>query len=226
LMADLVGELQGEDPGLPPIVRAAMAHLNLVMIHPFRDGNGRMARCLQTLVLARGGILDAVFSSIEEYLGENTDAYYAVLAEVGGRQWQPTRDARPWLRFVLTAHYRQALTLVRRAEESERRWNLVVEETRRSGLPNRTAAPLFNASMGFRLRNAQYRELADVADATAGRDLRALTQAGLLVAVGDRRARIYVPSDRLRAIDASARSARTPISDPFDLVSETLPLGL
>ena len=226
LMAELVGELQGEDPGLPPIVRAAMAHLNLVMIHPFRDGNGRMARCLQTLVLARGGILDAVFSSIEEYLGENTDAYYAVLAEVGGGKWQPTRDARPWLRFVLTAHYRQALTLVRRAEESERRWNLVVEETRRSGLPNRTAAPLFNASMGFRLRNAQYRELADVADATAGRDLRALTQAGLLVAVGDRRARIYVPSDRLRAIDASARSARTPISDPFDLVSETLPLGL
>ena len=39
------------------MTRAAMGHLNLVMIHPFSDGNGRMARALQTLVLAREGIL-------------------------------------------------------------------------------------------------------------------------------------------------------------------------
>ena len=37
-------------------IRGAMAHLNLTMIHPFKDGNGRMARALQTLVLARDGI--------------------------------------------------------------------------------------------------------------------------------------------------------------------------
>jgi Fic family protein len=41
---------------LDPVVRSAMAHLNLVMIHPFRDGNGRMARALATSVLARSGI--------------------------------------------------------------------------------------------------------------------------------------------------------------------------
>jgi len=41
-----------------------MAHLNLVMIHPFSDGNGRMARCLQTLVLGREGILEPEFSSL------------------------------------------------------------------------------------------------------------------------------------------------------------------
>jgi Fic family protein len=49
-----------------------MAHLNLVMIHPFRDGNGRMARCLQSVVLAREGVLSPVFMSVEEYLGRNT----------------------------------------------------------------------------------------------------------------------------------------------------------
>ncbi len=48
------------------IIDAAMAHLNLVMIHPFRDGNGRMSRCLQSLVLARDGVLSPVFMSIEE----------------------------------------------------------------------------------------------------------------------------------------------------------------
>ena len=95
LMDELVAELRAQDPVPPAVIRGAMAHLNLVMIHPFRDGNGRMARVLQALVLAREGMLEPAFVSIEEYLGRNTDAYYAVLAEVGGGGWQPQRDARP-----------------------------------------------------------------------------------------------------------------------------------
>jgi len=94
----------------------AVAHLNLVMIHPYSDGNGRMARALQTLVLARSGPTHPIFSSIEEYLERNTREYYDVLAEVGGGTWQPTRDTRPWIRFSLRAHYRQATTLRRRAD--------------------------------------------------------------------------------------------------------------
>ena len=61
------------EPGSPAIVRAAMAHLNLVMIHPFRDGNGRMARCMQTLVLARDGVVSPPFASIEEYLDAHNE---------------------------------------------------------------------------------------------------------------------------------------------------------
>lgn len=46
-----------------PIVQPAMAHLNLVMIHPFRDGNGRMARALATLVLTRAAPAGAATTS-------------------------------------------------------------------------------------------------------------------------------------------------------------------
>src|SRR3984957_13671085 len=60
-----------------PVIRSAMAHLNLVMIHPFRDGNGRMARALATLVLTRSDIGEPEFSSIEEWLGANTEDYYS-----------------------------------------------------------------------------------------------------------------------------------------------------
>ena len=56
LVEELVEQLSANNE-TPAIVRGAMAHLNLVMIHPFRDGNGRMARCLQTLTLARELIL-------------------------------------------------------------------------------------------------------------------------------------------------------------------------
>ena len=80
LMTELTGSLNDRDG--PVLVRAAMAHLNLVMIHPFSDGNGRMGRCLQTLVLTHDKILAPVFCSIEEYLGTNTQRYYDVLASV------------------------------------------------------------------------------------------------------------------------------------------------
>src|SRR6266404_8212982 len=121
MMEELVASLN-EVKSLPIMVRAALAHLNLVMIHPFSDGNGRMARALQTLVLAREGILSSAFSSIEEYLGRNTQDYYNVLAEVGQGSWHPEQDPLKWVQFCLTAHYRQAETLLRRSQEAGRLW--------------------------------------------------------------------------------------------------------
>jgi Fic family protein len=64
LMNELVADLDQPDHSTASMVRAAMGHLNFVMIHPFSDGNGRMARCLQSLVLARAGTLAPEFSSI------------------------------------------------------------------------------------------------------------------------------------------------------------------
>jgi Fic family protein len=214
LVHQLMEDLRSEDQ-VPPMVKAAMAHLNLVMIHPFRDGNGRMARCLQTLVLAREGIVASPFVSIEEYLGANTAAYYDVLAEVGQGTWQPRRDARSWIRFVLTAHYRQAQTMIRRAEEAERRWTLLTQEARRLVLPERSVSALFNASLRFRLRNADYRELAEVNDHVASRDLSRLVTVGMLSAKGERRGRYYVATTRLLALDDSIRAERKPVEDPF-----------
>src|SRR5699024_4556407 len=63
-----------------PMVQGAMAHLNLVMIHPFSDGNGRMSRIVQSYMLYREQVAEAQFVSIEEYLGRNTSAYYDILA--------------------------------------------------------------------------------------------------------------------------------------------------
>jgi hypothetical protein len=89
-------------------------------VAPRRRANGR---CVQTLVLAREGILEPTFCSIEEYLGRNTIEYYAVLAEVGKGSYHPENDATPWIRFTLTAHYRQAATLVRRSRMLQRLWD-------------------------------------------------------------------------------------------------------
>jgi Fic family protein len=218
LMAALSRDLNaGGD--MPPMIRAAMAHLNLVMIHPFRDGNGRMARCLQTLVLAREGVLAPQFGSIEEYLGANTPAYYDVLAEVGGGGWHPERDARPWVRFILTAHLRQARTLLRRVSESEQLWVDLAELAARHALAERAVSPMFDAAIGLRVRNATYRAMLgdEINDATASRDLRAMVDRGLLEPHGERRGRYYTATDALRAPweRIKARRARRNDDDPF-----------
>ena len=226
LMEELIESLRQASETTPATVRAAMAHLNLAMIHPFRDGNGRMARGVQTLVLAREGILAPALSSIEEYLGNNTHDYYAVLAEVGGGSWQPQRDARPWLRFVLTAHFRQAATLVRRANEAEQRWEALARTARGLGLDERTVYALFTAAQGLRVWNAQYRELADVSTVVAGRDLKQLADKGLLDPIGQRRGRHYLASGSLKAIEQSIREDQPRIADPFEESPQqpTLPL--
>lgn len=200
LMAELFDSLNSAGDGTPVIIRAAMGHLNLVMIHPFSDGNGRMARCLQTLVLAREGILDPRFSSIEEYLGRNTKEYYAVLGAVGGGSWQPSNDARPWIRFCLNAHFNQAATLLKRTKELERVWDELEVLVQSRGLPPRVIYALSDATFGFRIRNATYRSVAEVSQPVASRDLQLLVENGLLIPAGEKRGRIYVASDILKAL--------------------------
>ncbi len=218
----------------PTLVRAAMAHLNLVMIHPFRDGNGRMARCLQTLVIARDRIYAPVFSSIEEYLGRNTQDYYDVLAEVGQGAWHPENDARPWIRFMLTAHYRQAKTHLRRVEEIERLYGACCELGVRHGLPERCAAGLSDVALGLRLRRNSYLSVVrsstgeEISELTASRDLQAMVRAGLLTPRGETRGRYYVGSSVMLDVRTAIRAGRPPREayDPFLIAREELQLSL
>jgi len=221
LIDALIADLRSSEPG-PPIIRAAMAHLNLVMIHPFRDGNGRMARCLQTLVLSRDRILAPEFSSIEEYLGRDTRAYYDVLASTGRGSWQPANDTTAWIRFSLLAHLRQARSLLRRVRESERLWDQLEQLARAKGLPERTIPVLWNAAVGYRIRRAVYVAMGDdwgeeITEQTATRDLRLLVDRGLLVPKGEKRGRHYIASSTVRAEHEALIAQRDPRDDldPF-----------
>ncbi len=220
LISELVESLNNRND-LPVMVRAALGHLNLVMIHPFSDGNGRMARCLQTLILAREGILAPQFSSIEEYLGRNTQEYYAVLAETGQGAWNPQNDTKPWIRFCLTAHYMQAMTLLRRSKETARVWDQLEILASTKGLPERSIPSLMDAAFGYPVRNSSYRSHADISELSSSRDLKSLVDAGILLAEGDKRGRVYKASPLLRGIRDAARETKR-LDDPFS--SATLPL--
>jgi Fic family protein len=215
---ELVDELVtglGAASEVDPLIRAAMAHLNLVMIHPFRDGNGRMARALQTLVLSRGGIAEPAFSSIEEWLGHNTDDYYRALVLTSGGTWQPDQDASVWVKFNLRAHHIQAQTLDRRLTEANDTWKALDLISQTHGLPERTTAELYDATLGFRIRRASYVKRADIEERTASRDLARLVELELLRAIGQTKGRHYVAGPTLRSIRADVVKSRPPIADPY-----------
>lgn len=232
LVAATIAELERGDA--PVLVKAAMGHLNLVMVHPFRDGNGRMGRCVQTLVLARERIVAPVFSSIEEYLGRNTQAYYDVLADVGQGSWHPDNDARPWVRFCLTAHYHQARTMLRRIRETESLFVQCSHLAAEKRLPERSVGALAEAAYGFRVRNATYRSIADVtagetvSDLMASRDLRAIVAAGLFKPVGEKRGRFYEAEDVLLNLQREIKRSRVPhdLDDPFERADRQLRLSV
>lgn len=197
-------------------VKAAMAHLNLTLIHPFKDGNGRAARCLQTAVLANEGIVAPTFSSIEEYIGFHQQEYYDVLEEVAGGKWQPERDSKPWIRFCLTGHFHQARTLLRRIGEIERCYEEYAKLVRAAGLNERTALALIEATFKpRRVRNVSYRISADISSNLASRDLKFLVDKGLLAAEGERKGRYYVATPKVMEIRERLKIPRAH-KDPFE----------
>jgi Fic family protein len=149
-MQELIDGLKADTgTGTHPLVRAAMAHLHLVSIHPWADGNGRMSRSLQTLMIAREGVLAPEFSSIEAWLGRpgNTWEYYRELADQGPT-YRPDQDVSRWIRFNLTAYHQQAQTVQGRLDRSGRAWGALSAFAGSTGLDERVVTALHDVAMG------------------------------------------------------------------------------
>lgn len=215
LISELVDWLNTDEDS-HPLVRAAMAHLHLVSIHPWADGNGRMSRSLQTLMIARDGVLAPEFSSIEAWLGRpgNTWEYYRELA-ARGSEYQPDQDVGDWIRFNLTAYHQQAQTVHLRFERSGRVWTELAEFARGLRMDERVVSALHDVALSGRVRRSRYEQAEGLNMQQAQRDLRDLTTAGVLEPVGRTRARYYVAGPRFP--EPVLDIARTPmtLTDPY-----------
>lgn len=97
LMSNLEAFLHETASGLPPLVKAGLAHVQFETIHPFLDGNGRLGRLLITVYLCEQGILDDPLLYLSLYLKTQRATYYALLQEVREHgRWET------WLEFFLT----------------------------------------------------------------------------------------------------------------------------
>ena len=196
LTGEVIHWLDGPAGTAHVIVRAAMAHLHVVSVHPFRDGNGRISRIVQSLVLALDGLLAPEFVTIEEYLGENTAAYYAALQAVQGGTYKPERDAMPFVRLCVEGHLAQARRRLRQLADAGARWAFLGHLVKERGWPDRLVIAL-EQSLFAGTDRASYAPEADVSTPTASNDLRRLLDAGLIAQQGRGRATRYTASEAL-----------------------------
>jgi Fic family protein len=207
LMGEVVEWLEHGDLDAHVAVRAALAHLQVVSVHPFRDGNGRVSRLVQSLVLARAGILAPSLGSIEPYLARNTPAYYEQLQRAHGAAYDPSLDAAGWIRFCIQAHVHEAERRIDLHAAAAGRWHVLERYVADRGWPDRLVIALEQALVGG-LDRARYLGECDISAPTASLDFRQLLAAGLIEATGKGRMTAYHATDALRSMMSPAAGRR------------------
>ncbi len=95
-MQDLLAFISAkQNQDVHPILKSGIVHYELVRIHPFVDGNGRVARALSTLILFQEGYDIRKFFSLEEYFDKNAQEYYSALQSVE----KNSGDLTVWLEY-------------------------------------------------------------------------------------------------------------------------------
>ena len=194
-----------DDPAMPPLLRAGLAHVQFETIHPFLDGNGRLGRLLITLLLCDAGALREPILYLSLFFKSRRDDYYRLLQEVrqaGG--WEA------WIEFFLTGVSETA----EQAADTARKLMILFEEDRR-GLREHGRA----ATSSLRVQEfLQRRPMVTIQSAakelmlsvpTIGKALELMVSAGIVHEVtGKRRNRLFAYSKYLALLDKGTEPLR------------------
>jgi Fic family protein len=163
-----------------PLIKAGLAHLWLVTLHPFDDGNGRIARAVGDLFLARADGSPQRFYSLSAQIQQERKAYYEILE----RTQKASLDVTEWLAWFLAA-------LHRAVEQAQHTQDAVLAKTRFwQRWASTPAAPLNERQIkllnrvldGFegKLTSSKWAAMAKCSADTALRDITALVARGML----------------------------------------------
>ena len=174
-----------------PAMASGWIHVATAAIHPFRDGNGRVARVLASLAMYRGGFQLREFTSLEEWWGHHLSDYYAAF-DCLGATFSEDADVTPFLTVHIEAQLSQVRALELRRRVERRIWEALEDAVEEARLQRRLVHAVWDAFFEREVTPAYYMGVTDVSRATATNDLRAAVAAGLLEARGGGRSRHYV----------------------------------
>jgi Fic family protein len=164
--------------GIDQVLKAAQAHVWFVTIHPFDDGNGRIARAIADMALARSENSPQRFYSMSAQIREERAAYYNILEQTQ----KGTLDITPWMEWFLGCLGRAiegAQTMLGTVLAKARFWKRIADfpiNERQRVVLNR----LLNGFEG-KLTTTKYAALAKCSQDTALRDILPLVERGILV---------------------------------------------
>lgn len=176
-MTDFLNWFEGTT-AVEPFIKAAIAHLWFITIHPFEDGNGRIARAIADMALARADGTSERFYSMSAQIEVERKTYYQQLE----RQQRNSTDITGWLDWFLDC-------LGRAIDAAESTLSAVLYKAalwkiaNRHGVNERQRLILNRMLDGFKghMNTSKYATLAKCSTDTALRDIRHLLQPGLLV---------------------------------------------
>ncbi|HKY20330.1 MAG TPA: Fic family protein [Vicinamibacterales bacterium] len=167
-----------QPPDIDEVLKAALAHLWFVTIHPFDDGNGRIARAVADMTLARSENSSQRFYSMSTQIQQERNAYYDILENTQ----KGTLDITAWMEWFLGCLWRAiegAQTTLAGVLQTARFWE------RLHGLPlNERQTIVINRLLdGFdgKLTTSKYAKLAKCSQDTAWRDILSLVDHGILL---------------------------------------------
>lgn len=110
-----------DDQRVPPLLIVATFAFDLLCIHPFRDGNGRVSRLATTLLLQAHGFQIARYVSLERLVEQSKEDYYGVLAECSQGWHEGKNDLNPWWNYFLSVLRLAYKEFERQVESTEAR---------------------------------------------------------------------------------------------------------
>lgn len=196
LVEDLVNWINSDEGKIThPVIKAGIIHYEIARIHPFLDGNGRVARAIATLVMFLDDYDIRKFFSFEEYFDKNPMDYYLTLQAVSNQLVLDTheRDLTPWLEYFVEG---VAIELVRVKEKVQRISVDAAVKDKLGGqvmLNERQMAIMEYLHRHKSMQNKDFRKIfPDYSDDTVLRELKFLKQKGLVKKMGGTKKATYV----------------------------------
>jgi Fic family protein len=180
-MNRLLSWLKSPPANLDGLLRAALAHLWFITIHPFEDGNGRMARALADMAIAEDEERDYRLYSLSAQINAERDDYYNVLEQTQ----KGNGDVTDWLVWFLGCQERaikRSVVEVDAARQKAKFWQKSAQFTlneRQQKVINRLLDAGPGGFLGG-LTNRKYRGLTKATPTTAKRDIADLLTKGII----------------------------------------------
>jgi Fic family protein len=162
---------------IDPVLKAAIAHFWFIIIHPFDDGNGRIARAISDLMLARSDGSTQRFYSLSSQILIERKAYYNILQQVQFSQG----DITEWLDWFLNCLYR-SMESSKEAMSQVLRKSDFWERNKETELNSRQRLMLNKLLDGFdgKIKSSKWAKIAKCSPDTALRDIKDLIKKGIL----------------------------------------------
>ena len=181
-------------PGSNTLADAAIAHMYFLTIHPFEDGNGRLARAVTEMMLARSENSSLRFYSMSSAIQKNKRSYYNILEKT---QTQNSLDITPWTEWflkTLLSAITDAETTMRNVLAKAEFWrdnNARVTDPDQRKILNR----LFDGFEG-NLTSSKWAKICKCSQDTATRAIRDLIEKKILQQAGAGRSTHYLLRER------------------------------